>query len=164
MLSVWIGYRRGRESEQQVEFGVERPTFFTVTSYGRAEGAQQRPGHNRGGEHVPVAEPAIPCYDFTPPGSPASPQNHELFHRQHPPAGLRLQKRAELPRPEPDVGSGKREPAGREAATHRQPVPGLQLQQRQQLVVAFLVVVHVLFPLFQAELVEAVRIDEQRDW
>lgn len=150
-----------------MEFGTERPNFFTVTSYGRAEGAQQWPGLDRGGEHVPVAKPAVPSHDFTPPGRPAGPQNHELFHRQHPPAGLWLQEGAELPRPEPDTGQRKRQSAGREAAARRQPLPGLELQQRQHLVVALLLVllvVHVLLALFQAELVETGRTGEQRDW
>lgn len=142
---------------------MDRPRFLPVASYGRAKGAQQRPGLDRGGEHVPVPEPAIPSCDFTPPGRPAGPQNHELFHRQHPPAGLRLQKGAELPRAEPDAGQRKREPAGSEAAAHRQPLPGLQLQQRQHRVVALLLVVHVLLALVQAELVQTKRRGEQRD-
>lgn len=161
----WIPKGGGRASNKW-SLARRGPTF---PSYGRAKGAQQRPGLDRGGEHVPVAEPPIPSHDFTPPGRAAGPQNHELFHRQHPPAGLRLQEGAELPRPEPDAGQGEREPAGSEAAARRQPLPGLQLQQRQHLVVALLlfllvVVVHVLVAFVQAELVETGRSGEQRDW
>lgn len=150
----------------------ERPTFLTVTCHGRAKGAQRRPGLDRGGEHVPVAEPPVPSHDPTAPGRPAGAQNHELFHRQHPPAGLWLQEGAELPRAEPDAGQREREPAGSEAAAaaaRRQPVLGLQLQQRQHLVVALVlvlvvvVVVHVVVAVVQAELVEAKRAGEQRD-
>ena len=159
----WIP-KRGGSASNKWNLAWRGRDFLTITSYGRAQGAQQRSGLDRGREHVPVAEPPIACHDFTPPGRPAGPQNHELFHRQHPPAGLRLQEGAELPRPEPDAGPGERQPAGSEAAAHRQPLPGLQLQQRQHLVVALLVVVHVLVALVQAELVEARRSSEQRDW
>lgn len=131
-----------------------------VHGYGRAKGAEQRSGLHRGREHVPVTEPPIPSPGFTPPGRPAGPQNHQLFYRQHPSAGLRVPKGAELP--EPDAGPREREPAGwRQAAAPRQPVPGLELQQRQQLVVAL--VVHVLVAFVQAELVETGRRGEQRD-
>lgn len=152
-----------RESEQQVESGVERLRFLTITScYGRAQGAQQRPGLDRGREHIPVAEPPIPCHDPAPSGRAAGPQNHELFHRQHPPAGLRLQEGAELPRAEPDAGQGERESAGSEAAARRQPLHGLQLQQRQRLVLALLVLLHVFVARVQAELVKAGRSCQQR--
>lgn len=69
-----------------------------------------------------------------------------------------MPKGAELP--EPDAGPREREPAGwRQAAAPRQPVPGLELQQWQQLVVAL--VVHVLVAFVQAEYVETGRRGEQ---
>lgn len=133
--------------------------FCPITSHGRAQGARQRPGFHRGREHVAVAEPPLPCHDSAPPGGPAGAQNHELFHRQHPPTGLRLQEGAGLP--QPDGGQRERQPAGGEAA-RRQPLPGLELQQRQHLVVARLVVV--LVAVVQAELGEAGRGGGRRDW
>ena len=141
-----------------MESAAETPSFLAAaTSHGRAEGAEQRPGLHRGGEPVPVAQPAVPAADAPAPGGPAGPQNHQLFHRQHPAAGLRQQEGAGLPQPDP--GPREREPAGRgeAAGAHRQPVPGLELQQRQHLVVAVLLVLHVLVALVQAELVEAGR-------